>query len=987
MQTSRFLFVACLTLAILLPTASASFGQGAFVLLNGRNHPELQWKELRTEHFRVFYHDPLEPWAREASSILERFHAPLCRQLDVAPDRPTRVYLSDQDQIANGAAVGADYCFVWIPSYPALRSFSGSRPWFEEVLIHEYTHILVARASQTWLGNAAYLIGAAPPRWLQEGIAQWTAETWNVYRGDGTLSAAVLDGSIDRTPPGIPGDGALLYARGNARVRWLASAYGDSVVRALIRPVGGFGQYSYGAAEARALAGKAESIWERFRRSMTAFYGERYRRGESPDSIGTPVDGGLRFPSRIVSRARNEWSTGQEKRGPRESSLFLRMGKEKRRRILAGAVTGTPVPLPQGCVIVPRYHRAAHGSWVQDLAFWDPSEGSRFVTHGARIGEAEMVAGDRIVAIGDTPKGPAIYQGTISPVDRMFHPESVRRWPYGWGLHSLAASPDGMRIVLSGVHPDGRRGLWGSGTGSGPRPWGADTLRLSWGRTDERSSVWIDNDRLAWVSHRSGLAEVYSARWPLGSALEEIALRTGVGCGVDLAGRQGDSLLVLDRSSRLRTPILRLQPGRMPARAVEHDPYPFPKAAAVEPEDREISIDGPFSYRALGEVRPWLRLPLFGPQAAQPALGALGFWADPLLRHAWGGMLYANADQTGHPDVSLFYLTTRWGPYAGLYHSSQNLPRRILNDRVLWERKEVSGAGLLAPLQRSADPNFDGWLDLYAQAESHRPRYDGRSMQAPRGRPRAWSSFVIGGEFGYTSVPPHAVGATAIHEGSGMNLRLRAGLDPLPESSRFFRGSLRLFHARAVSWPFASSVWTEVGYRGLSPDLPPQEFEGIDADPSHEWIAGWPGLEGTTFVRGWNGARAATHVLHADVEARLPILPDLGLRGPGVALGAGTLAPFLEGAHPWGGTSGSFRDERTRVTFGLEARLAARLGPLRLVPAIAWGRPFGKASPNGDWSWRITTGLPVSTPFAPPQALRALLCGALHQDSWGAASP
>jgi hypothetical protein len=981
MKPFRILRVACLALAIFLPVVSASFGQGAFVLLNGRNHPELEWKELRTAHFRVFYHDPLEPWAREASSILERYHAPLCRRLDVTPGRQTRIYISDQDQIANGAAVGSDYIFVWIPSHPALRSFSGGRPWFEELLVHEYTHILVAWASRTWLGNAAYMIGAAPPRWLNEGIAQWTAETWNVLRGDGTLGAAVLDGSMEHMPPGIPGEGALLYARGNARVRWLASACGDSCIANLLRPLGSFGAYSYAAAETRTFGKSAESLRERFRRSMISFYGYRYRGGESPDSIGTPLLGELRFPSRIVTRARNEWSVGQAGRGPGESSLFLRIDEGRHRRVLAGAVSGTPVPLPQNSVVVPRYHRAAHGSWVKDLAFWSPTEGSRFLTKGARINEAEAVAGDQLVAIADTPKGPAIVQGGIAE-DGGFHPDRIRRWPRGWGLHSLAASPDGMRIVVSGVHPDGRRGLWGFGTGSGPEPWGTDTLRLSWGHSDDRNTTWIDADRLAWTSYRGGIAEIYSARWPLGSGLEEIAPRTAVGIGVDLAGRSGDSLLVLDRSTRVRTPVVRLQPGRMPHRSYASQSYPFPQEAAVEPEDLEPSIQGPYPYRAIREMRPWLRLPLIGPQAAQPALGGLGIWADPLLRHACGGMLYANVDQTTNPDRSLFYLTTRWGPFAALYHSSLNLPRRLLGDRVYWERVEQTGAGLVAPLQRSADPNLNGWFDLFAQAESHRPRYAARTMSTPQGRPGAWSSLVIGGDIGYTSIPPHAAAATAPTEGSGIRVGVRGGLSPLSGSKRFLRGSARAFRAQALRWPTAVSIWTEIGYRGLSPDLPPQEFEGIDADPSHEWLPGWPGLEGTVFLRGWDHARAATHVLHGNIEARLPILPDFGVRGFGAALGAGTIAPFVEAGHPWAGPAGAFGDEKTRVTFGLEARLAARIGPLSLVPLVAWGRPFGNADPSGSWSWRLTTAMPFAMPFAPPQALRTMLGGAFQHDCW-----
>jgi|GEM_PF-3028656 len=992
---------AILLAAIILPAARFAFAQGAFVLLNERNHPELGWMEFRTGHFRIFYHDPLEPWAREAASILERDHASLCRRLDVTPRARTRVYLSDQDQIANAAAVGWDYIYVWVPSHPANAMFSGSRSWFEEVLVHEYTHILVCWASRTWIGNLAFLIGLYPPRWVHEGVAQWTAEPWSVYRGDLTTVAAILDGSIDRNPPGVPGEGRLLYARGNARIRWLASTHGDSAVQRIIRPAGTLAVYDYGAAERRAFGREAGNGWDRFRRSMIAFYGERYRRGESPDSIGATYDAGLRYPLRVSfgvgpSTGGVAWWTGQARRGAPETSLFRRETPTARqRRCVDGGVTGRPVPLADGRCMIPRFHRVAHGSWVEDLGIYDPSDGFHFLTGGGRIAEADTLSGGRLVAITDSPLGPSLVQSSI-PERHGNGPllsRALVHWPRGWGLYNLAASPGGDRLVISAVGPNGGRALLGieapllnpAATRSVPDESTPRPVNLITGKNDERDAVWLDETRLAWTSHRTGLEEVRTGLWRRGAdRIESDSARTAVGTGIEVCGRQRDSLLVLDRTSRLENRVLQIGPARTPAREIHGNIYPFPARPAVDP-DMTIhpTIEGPYSYHPLREVRPWLLLPLAGPQSGDIGLGGFGLWAEPLLRHAWGGYVYANASHARDPDRSLFYLTSRWGPWAVAFHSSANLPRRILDGKLLYERMEETGVALLAPLASEADPNVDGWLSAFAKSARHTPR--GTGFRTPLGPPRQWSGFEIGAGLGRTRIPPDGAGATGVRRGEGCEASVTFGSKPRGGATWIARGAASAFLARPIPALITGpTLWLDGGLRGASANLPPQEYEGLDANPPIQPLAGWPGVDGSVFLRGWPHAQAARWVVHANAEVRFPVLPDLGLRGPAVAIGAGTLAPFIEGAHLWAGASRGFFDAPARVAYGAEARLATSIGPLAVVPAIAWGRPIGSGGNdvNGSWSVRVVAAVPIAPPLNPPMMFRALTHGAVTMDAW-----
>ena len=257
-------------------------------------------------------------------------------------------------------------------------------------------------------------------------------------------------------------------------------------------------------------------------------------------------------------------------------------------------------------------------------------------------------------------------------------------------------------------------------------------------------------------------------------------------------------------------------------------------------------------------------------------------------------------------------------------------------------------------------------------SRARRPRFGGRDHETPRGNPQSWSSLQLGGGLGFLRIPSHARAATGPRDGFGAQVRLEAGLAPWTAATRYLRGSIRGFHAEPfpLPLPVPATLWGEARLQGASSGLPPQEFIGLDADASHHLLSGWPGLDETIFLRGWPRARAARFVVHANIEARFRVVPDLGFRGPGIGIHGGTLAPFLEAAHPWGGASAPLFEERSRLAVGFEARLAGRIGPLPLVPAVAWGRPLGSRGPRGSWSARLTTSVPFSVPYHPRTLLR-----------------
>src|SRR5690606_14436827 len=102
------------------------------------------------------------------------------------------------------------------------------------VLAHELAHIFHFRAVTTKPRWLSVLAGNPLPRFWTEGLAQYETETWDAQRGDRWLRLAVLDDQLSYNDGRSLWNGRLLYASGNAQVRYFAEQYGDTTLARLL---------------------------------------------------------------------------------------------------------------------------------------------------------------------------------------------------------------------------------------------------------------------------------------------------------------------------------------------------------------------------------------------------------------------------------------------------------------------------------------------------------------------------------------------------------------------------------------------------------------------------------------------------------------------------------------------------------------------------------------------------------------------------------
>ena len=110
------------------------------------NHPEFNWSTIETEHFKVHFHDETESTAREAATVAEEVYDKITTMYDFEPKEKTHLVLTDPDDISNGAAYYYDNKIV-IYSSPLDFALRGSHRWLQNVITHEFVHIISLQKS------------------------------------------------------------------------------------------------------------------------------------------------------------------------------------------------------------------------------------------------------------------------------------------------------------------------------------------------------------------------------------------------------------------------------------------------------------------------------------------------------------------------------------------------------------------------------------------------------------------------------------------------------------------------------------------------------------------------------------------------------------------------------------------------------------------------------------------------------------------------
>ncbi len=221
-----------LSILIMISLSKFLFSFGAFNLMNGRNHPELKWQQIQSEHIQIVYSDSLEKIAEQSIKIAEATYKSLSKLYGTEPKKKVVIYISDQDEIVNGATVMSEYIFVYVNQNDFMKLFSGRDKFLRKVISHEMSHYFLFTTTASWITKFIPLIPENQiPLYINEGFAQfYSGEEWEINRGDRYLRNAIFSKNLD-VDSGYLDSGRLIYAKGFSMVRYLYTFYGEDKIK------------------------------------------------------------------------------------------------------------------------------------------------------------------------------------------------------------------------------------------------------------------------------------------------------------------------------------------------------------------------------------------------------------------------------------------------------------------------------------------------------------------------------------------------------------------------------------------------------------------------------------------------------------------------------------------------------------------------------------------------------------------------------------
>ena len=230
------------------------------------NHPELIWKTYETEHFIFHYHEGTENTVKEAALVAENIYKPITDYYDFKPKTKTTIIIKDTDDFANGTAYYYDNKIeIW--ALPLDFDLRGSHRWLQNVITHEFTHIIQIGSSMKastripafYLQGFSYekekrddvlygfpntmfsipVPGVAVPPWFAEGTAQYMSPSlaydfWDSHRDmllrDLTINNKLL--TLDQMNTfGKKGTGSeAVYNQGFSFSNYLINEFGEDIL-------------------------------------------------------------------------------------------------------------------------------------------------------------------------------------------------------------------------------------------------------------------------------------------------------------------------------------------------------------------------------------------------------------------------------------------------------------------------------------------------------------------------------------------------------------------------------------------------------------------------------------------------------------------------------------------------------------------------------------------------------------------------------------
>jgi WD40 repeat protein len=936
---------------VLFFNPSVCFAANPFFYFNQRIHSELDWREIHTEHFRIIYHQRLEKVAGKAAQVAEASYQPVCSNLDHFPEEKIPLYITDQDDIANGFTVADWFIAVWVHVNSYLEWTTGTDKWLRKVISHELVHYVHFDAIRSSLGFLGFGLSNTP-RWFIEGLAQYYSETWNVKRGDALLRTAVINDDLTTQSRPWPDNGRLVYALGNSRVRFLASEYGDSsIVRILQERDKFLFLETYSFAKNFSKITPPSEFEHDWRRHVNVYFNTLYGQKEQYDEFSRSIDLPVKYISAFTVSPDSQWLAlvGQVNYlEPLQKLVLIRNDSTRQQRTLVHGGVGAQIAFSPDSrhIVYDRLTRGEFGSIRRELFVTDLEGNSRHLTHDHTAMYPDWSPnGEEILYVSESdgsanlvryawPDGPAqVMTGFTGDIQLM-----TPRWsPDGESIVAVLSEPTGLRNLIRFLND----GSWHHVT--------ADSF-------DNRLPVWSpDGESIVFTSFRSGIANLYRKSLTTNDSL---TLMTDTAMGVSSMAWTGDSLWAVLKDRREFDTLIKMDASRQtslnPVRvdsqfsAWTHKRPPHGLPPFDSEEMPTVAYKGPFTYQSLKNVEHLYTLPL--PFAVEDHAGLFvsSLFMEPLGKHVWSGAGFLDVQKLSNSRGMVLLQDNRYlSLTALLYALPQNV--QIYEGKTLIEEQFGATLQVHFPIPFGDALFTSHEIGLGVSWAQHEPLEPERFERQPVSR--RIGSFSL--EYTRVTVRPNRMATIHPQHAHGVKLRLKSANTLLGEQ-RFDKGTLDAFWLRNLLAQHVLYAYARL--QTVSGDLLPQDFVGFDKYDQPDFGYGLV-FSDRLRLRGIREYQFGDRLLFGSLEYRIPFVRDLGWIVAGVRFKSVILAPFMDVGKTWDSRFSSFNKQPWQKTYGVEFKNNVNLSGFEFAHQFGAVWKWGEYD-EPSWYYRIRAVMP-----------------------------
>lgn len=684
------------------------------------------YRTIETDHFIIYYWQPLDDVAHRIGVLAERAHQILSPALDHVPTEKTLVYLADDTDDANGFASVLPRNAIQLNTTapPGFSELDDYDDWLFGLIAHEYTHILHLDTmgelptvynsifGKTWAPNQIM------PRWIIEGIAVYEESKRSAggrnrgSRFDEWIRIARhankdlrLD-EVTGAPRQFP-RGNAAYVYGSHFLEYVFDRFGDDKLRQMSHISGNYSPpFAINRQIAKTVGKPFTELYDDWKLYLRDRYGMQEMAAEKH---------GLREGRALTHSAEtNQWAQYSADGKWLYWNQYDGYSLSKIRRMPVGKdvsaasdviqidAMGPFDLLPDGSFVYEQGRTYRRDYAFEDLFWWDARSGiTQRLTWGKRARDPAVSPDGRQVAFSMNEHSDSVL--AVMPLAPRAPEKVLWRGDRYDNAYQPAWSPDGTRIAFSAWRTDGYRDILIVDVATGK------VEEVTHDRAIDMEPAWTaDGKTLYFDSDRTGITNIYA----YDVEAKQLWQVTNVLGGAFMAHPSPDNtrlafsaLVPAGGYDLYEIPVDRTQ--WQPARDYVDD-----KPPPIHVEDDAFKVSEPRPYRALETLSPqsWTLTLDTANQSATIQTGG----GDAAGLHGYSlavGLDYGQGDT----DVGASYFYSGWRPGFHVAGARTLLERggwRIDGVSKRFKEEDWSGTiGMSVPLESRPESHWSASLD------------------------------------------------------------------------------------------------------------------------------------------------------------------------------------------------------------------------------------------------------------------------------------